>query len=110
VFTVASIALTVFLFGATGLLFRSLSAADGWHGILALFWIGEPGPNRVGGVALLAVVAVLYVLHWISYRGWSEKLWRRLPGWWFAMAYGVMAAGVIVFMESNNTPFVYFQW
>ncbi len=107
---IPSVLVTVFLFGASGMLFRGLSMADAWHGVLSLCFLAEPGPNRVGGVYLLGVVALLYAGHFISYRGWSEKVWRRMPGWTFAVAYGAMAGFAIVFMESNNTPFVYFQW
>ena len=107
---VSSAALTLFLFGASGLLFRGLSMEDATHAVLSLFWLGDPGPQRVGGQHLLVVVALLYVGHYVSYRGWSERLWRRMPGWSFSVAYGAMAACVLVFMESNNTPFVYFQW
>ncbi|MEW6071522.1 MAG: MBOAT family O-acyltransferase [Planctomycetota bacterium] len=109
-FAVLSIALTLFLFGVTGFLFRGLSMADAWHGVLAVFWIGEPGPNRVGGQHLLLPVLLLYLGHYASYRGWGERVWRRLPGWAFATAYGAMFAASIVFMETNNTPFIYFQW
>ena len=110
IFPTISVFVTVFLFGASGMLFRGLNMADAWHAMGALFFLGEPGPTRLGGVHLLWVIAALYLGHFISFRGWSERAWRWLPGWGFSIAYGAAAAFLIVFMESNNTPFVYFQW
>jgi hypothetical protein len=62
------------------------------------------------GAWKLGLFAVLAFLHWLNARGTFANWWRRGPDPAFALAYGGAVAFVLVFVPTNYTPFIYFQF
>lgn len=67
------------------------------------------GPDELGAWKL-GLFAVLACLHWLNARGTFANWWRRGPDPAFALAYGGAVAFVLVFVPTNYTPFIYFQF
>jgi len=58
----------------------------------------------------LLLFAVLAYIHWLNSRGTFANWWRRGSDQVFALAYGGAVAIILVFIPTNYTPFIYFQF
>src|SRR6476469_3819872 len=67
------------------------------------------GAARLGAWKLL-LFAILAFIHWLNYRGTFSNWWRRGTDQAFALAYGGTVSIILVFLPSNYTPFIYFQF
>jgi hypothetical protein len=56
------------------------------------------------------VLAALALVHWAVRRGFFAGWWRRLPGLWFAPAYGAACAAAAACVPLGHRPFIYFQF
>ena len=54
--------------------------------------------------------ALLAFVHWLNFREKFSTWWRRGSDSTFALAYGAATALILVFVPSNYTPFIYFQF
>ncbi|MBA3649939.1 MAG: MBOAT family protein [Chthoniobacterales bacterium] len=59
---------------------------------------------------LLALVPALGLVHWMTARGLFAGWWRRGPDAVFAAGFGCAVAGVLLFVPTHYTPFIYFQF
>ena len=73
-----------------------------------IFFAGG-GPHSLDP-ALLWLLAVLALLHLAGYLSQRSGWWRRLPGWVFAPAYGVLVALTLALIHPSAQPFIYFQF
>jgi alginate O-acetyltransferase complex protein AlgI len=62
------------------------------------------------GAWKLAIFFFLAFIHWLNSRGTFSNWWRRGSDPLFAFAYGGVAAIILVFVPTNYTPFIYFQF
>ncbi len=130
--------LTLWWLGLTWVFFRSETLSSALHIAASYLSLSPPGPVLGSGATLLAadmpawfgdplasgaaaqtvslgdrmpwVLALLFVLHWISWRKWCAGWWRRLPEWGFALFVGGAAAITAALMQPEAEAFIYFQF
>ncbi len=78
--------------------------------VLRSFVLGRGNGTRALPVWLLGVVLIFGLLHWLNARGEFARWWRRGPDLLFAAGYGCAVAGVLLFVPTHYTPFIYFQF
>jgi len=59
---------------------------------------------------LFGVFAILVVIHWLNFRRVFSTWWRHCPEPVFATAYGILTAGILLFIPTKYAPFIYFQF
>ena len=67
---------------------------------------GAQAVDTLWGLAFLLLIGV----HYGWYRGWFVKLWRALPDWGFALAYGAAWAAALPWVPTGYRAFIYFQF
>ncbi|HEY3661704.1 MAG TPA: MBOAT family O-acyltransferase [Chthoniobacterales bacterium] len=78
--------------------------------VMRAFVLGRGNGTRDLPVWLLGVVLIFGLLHWLNARGEFARWWRRGPDPLFAAGYGCVVAGVLLFVPTHYTPFIYFQF
>ena len=101
--------LTFYFFLVSLTLFRGGDLGHAGPALRSLLLFSGGGPERVGAWKLL-LFAILALVHWLNLRGKFATWWRRAPDPAFAFAYGGAIAIILVFIPSNYTPFIYFQF
>jgi alginate O-acetyltransferase complex protein AlgI len=88
--------------------FRAQSLGEAWSITQAQLSLG--GGERTLGDRLVWVLVGLWLVHWVSRRGFVGRAWARLPDGVFALAYGAAWALALRFSQVQTTPFIYFQF
>ncbi len=78
--------------------------------VLRSFVLGSGNGVRDLPIWLLGLVLIFGLLHWLNARGAFARWWRRGPDPLFAAGYGCVVAGVLLFVPTHYTPFIYFQF
>ena len=89
--------------------FRGGDLNRAWTALNAVMFFNSSGAEELGAWKLWVFVG-LAVIHWMNYRGIFSTWWRRGPDPVFAVAYGCVAATVLLFIPQHYTPFIYFQF
>ena len=101
--------LTFYFVVITMIFFRAGDLAHAGPALRSMLLFTGSGSARLGAWKL-ALFAALAFIHWWNFRKKFSSWWRRGSDPTFAFAYGGIAALVLVFMPSNYTPFIYFQF
>ncbi|HEY5792750.1 MAG TPA: hypothetical protein VIS74_05585, partial [Chthoniobacterales bacterium] len=101
--------LTFYCICLTLVVFRSPDLERAGVTLHSVILFAGKGPEEVGAWKLWVVLG-LAVIHWINFRGILSHWWRRGPDSVFAVAYGCVAATVLLFIPQHYTPFIYFQF
>lgn len=73
------------------------------------FSVGVMGSAMLGA-EYIPILLGLLLMHWLSYRGYLERMCRSLSGWGFSLAYGAAYAIVFAAKPTSYEPFIYFQF
>jgi alginate O-acetyltransferase complex protein AlgI len=65
---------------------------------------------RSFGLACVALLAGLAIIHWLCSRKFFATWWRRLPDWAYSAILGGSAAVVLFFSPVKYSNFIYFQF
>lgn len=103
------ITITMWWFMLTLICFRSESWTNAFVTARAYFFFESPGARSLPG-GLLGVVAVLTLMHAISYRAPFRGVLERIPAPLFAVLAGFVTALILALMATDVTPFIYFQF
>jgi alginate O-acetyltransferase complex protein AlgI len=71
---------------------------------------GAGGPRRLFRPPLLAVLALLTVMHWLGWRRDLASWWRAIPAWSYATLFGAAAALALFLKPVAYRAFIYFQF
>ena len=102
-------AITFYFVVITMIFFRAGDLERAAPALRSMFLFTGSGAEKVGAWKLL-LFGLLAFVHWLNFEGKFSTWWRRGSDPAFAFAYGGGAALVLVFMPSNYTPFIYFQF
>ena len=91
------------------ILFRSANLSQAGYIVRSFVFLQDNGPNKLDA-SILFLLAALFLIHWLNAIGWFDRWWRRGPAPVFAAGYGCAAAGVLLFVPTHYTPFIYFQF
>jgi hypothetical protein len=70
---------------------------------------GTAALSRDGGVAWLALLAILFVVHFVWHRT-KRRFLERLPAWQWGLVHGAAWSFVLAAQHVGYVPFVYFQF
>ncbi len=106
---VPGIVLTNLFFALSLVVFRSTSWENCGAMFLRLFRPGADGTSHIHG-GFWILLAILAVAHWISWRGYVQRVADRISNAWLAPLFGVAWAIALFLATTEYQPFVYFQF
>ncbi len=104
-----STALTFYWVCITWIFFRAETFAQAMETLWAFVLLRSPGTKSLPA-GLLALFALLAVVHWIATTWASDAWWRKAPVPVFSVAYGALFAIAVGFVPVQIRPFIYFQF
>ena len=93
--------------------FRAASFSDALIAVRGFCLFDAAGEARVSSFGpwhAAGLLALLTTAHWITARRSVEPLWRRVPGWAFALGLSAAVALALPFVPLEAKPFIYFQF
>jgi alginate O-acetyltransferase complex protein AlgI len=90
-------------------LFRAEGVRNALITMRSLFFFRAPGTQSLP-LGLAGVFAAAAAVHYVSYRGWLDGWYRRLPFEAFYFLTGAAALVILAFANPDYAPFIYFQF
>ncbi len=109
VFFILGPVVTMYVFMASLLVFRSESVEGALYMLRAYAFLGTDGEASLDLRVFLIFIPVL-IIHGLTYRFAGSRWVDRVPGWLFAPAYGFLIAFILPFIPVSYKPFIYFQF
>ncbi len=104
-----STALTFYWVCVAWIFFRAQTFGGAMDTFRAFVLLRSPGTESLPA-RLLAIFALLAVVHWIATTWSYDDLWRRAPAPVFSVAYGALFAIALGLVPLQARPFIYFQF
>jgi alginate O-acetyltransferase complex protein AlgI len=95
--------------GLAWIFFRAATFEGAWSVLRGALFLRPTGTEQLPA-ALIVVLALLLAIQWREDRRGEARWWRSLPGPIFSAGFGACSAVVLMFVQLDYLPFLYFQF